>query len=194
MRFARLAPCSVLLACFGCSDPVPPTPQAAFSVTFLDSGPDGSQGCEVTGHNATLGDVTPTTKDKLIKNNVEGAEVECSVTGSGSFNLDLSAFQGSNGLFITVAGLKPRGSGGPTRDNPAPGTVGFHSSTTALEVYASSGTGCNFYFADDSNQDVAAGRVWLTFNCPEIVQSMSKCELGDSYAIFENCTGTAEED
>jgi hypothetical protein len=162
-------------------------------VTFLDSGPEGSQGCEVTGHNATLGDVTPTTKDKLLKNNVEGAEVDCSVTGSGSYNLDLSAFQGSNGLFISVGGLKPRGSGGPTKEAPAPGTVSFHSATTVLEVY-SSNEPCNFFFADESNQDVAAGRVWLSFNCPVIQQGSSLCEIGDSYAIFENCTGTEEED
>jgi hypothetical protein len=194
MRFARLAPCSaVLLACFGCSDPVPPTPQAAFSVTFLDDGPEGSQGCAVTGHNTTLGDVTPTTKDKLLKNNVEGADVDCSVTGSGSFNLDLSAFQGANGLILSVGGLKSRGSGGPTREAPAPGTVTFHSATT-VDVYSSSGAACNFFFADESNQDVAAGRVWLSFNCPLIVDGSSQCELGDSYAIFENCTGTAEED
>ena len=72
--------------------------------------------------------------------------------------------------------------------------VNFHSETTALGTYSSGETPCNFYFADGTNQDVAAGRVWITFDCPEVTSETSRCELGDSYVIFENCTGAEEEE
>jgi hypothetical protein len=196
MRFARLAaPFASLIAVAGCSDPVPPTPQGAFSVTFLDSGPDGSAGCEITFHNATMGEVTPNTKDRLLKNGENDSEVECSVQGASAFDVQGTLFQAGNFLSIGVKGLKAKGNGGPTKDAPAPGGVSFSSPTTAGENYSTEAEApCNFFYTDKTNQDVAAGRAWLTFNCPSITNGSSKCELGDSYVILENCTGTAEEE
>jgi len=194
MRFARLAACSPLLFCLGCGDDPPPPPQGAFSVTFIDDGPEGSEGCALKGHNTQVGKVTSTTKDHLLKTNEEGAEIECSVTGSGSFTIDGNIFQGAAYLSVTLSGLKSRANGGPTLEAPFGGTVAYSSPDTAAETYSTAETPCNFYFGEGTNQDVAAGRVWMTFNCPELVRDTSKCELGDSYVIFENCGGNEEEE
>jgi hypothetical protein len=194
MRFARLVvPATVVLSVsgLGCSDPVPPTPQGAYAAVFVDPGVD----CDQAHHSIGIGEVTPDTKDKLIKNGEESAEISCSVTGSGSFDVSAKGYQGADFLKIDVNGLKPRGSGGPTEDNPAPGRVTFASANTAQNTYSSTSEApCNFWFYADTNQDVAAGRVWLTFECGAITQDQSTCALDTSYAIFENCTGVAEED
>ncbi|MEJ7727850.1 MAG: hypothetical protein WKG00_01400 [Polyangiaceae bacterium] len=195
MRFARLVvPATVVLSVsgLGCSDPVPPTPQGAYAATFIDPGID----CNSAGHNITMGEVTPDTKDKLLKNGEDGAEISCSVTGSGSFDVSAKGFRSSSFLKIDVKGLKSKGNGGPTADNPAPGAVTFASANTAGNTYGSTPDApCDFWFFEDTNQDVAAGRAWLTFSCGAIVlDENSTCQLSTSYAIFENCAGAAEAD
>lgn len=195
MRFARLVvPATVVLSvsALGCSDPVPPTAQGAYSVTFIDPGVE----CDQAGHNITLGEVTPDTKDRLVKNGEEGSDLSCDVTGDGVFNVSARARKGADFLGINVSGLRSVVNGGPTEDAPAPGTISFASANTAGNVYGTSSEApCDFWFFEGTNQDVASGRVWLTFSCGAIaVGSGSTCQLNTSYAIFENCGGTPEED
>src|SRR6478752_4289524 len=102
MRFAILAQTAALsLASAGlvsCNDPVPPTPQGAWSVSFQPQ--DGNAAaCQIAGHNASVGGVTDHTKDHLIANGVseagpgESSDLSCSVTGTGKFDVDASMTQ-----------------------------------------------------------------------------------------------------
>ena len=193
MRFARLVvPATVVMSVsgLGCSDPVPPTAQGAYAVTFVDTGKD----CDQSGHNIVLGEVTPDSKDRLVKNGDEGSQISCDVTGNGTFNVNARASQGAAFLSVNVSGLKSKVNGGPTEDAPAPGNVSFASANTAGNVYGTQETPCDFWFYEDSNEDVDAGRVWMAFSCSAIVSAGSTCQLSTSYVIFENCTGAAEED
>ena len=187
MRFARLAVLSaLLLAGPGCSDDVPPTPKGAFSVSFQDTGTE----CAVKSHNMTVGSVTDTSKQTLLSDGQENAEVKCKVTGSGPFAVSGSILQAGKFLDVTVGSL----ASGTKLEGPATGSVGYAGGVETSNTYSSKAdTPCNFYFTT-GQQGVAAGRVWMAFDCPKIVSGQSTCELVTSYVIFENCDkGDAEE-
>lgn len=198
MRFARLAlaaiaPLTVVgLGSFvGCSDPVPPTPQGAWSVSFQaqDSSPIN---CHVMGHNAQVGAVTDHTKDNVIPDGPSeagpGAEVTCSVVSAGTnkFNVEAKMTQLDKGLAINIQGL----TSAATEMAPALGTATFGDSQTGVPYGAN--MPCTFYFSNQS-EGVSPGRVWISFKCPSIYDAggMSTCQIKQGYAIFENCTQTA---
>lgn len=164
----------------GCSDPVPPTPQGAFQATFVSD----SAMCGIAGHNTAVGAVSSSTKDKVIVSGTDGADVECTVSGSGTFSVQAKISQAGQGLEINI----PKLTAGATKDNPATGSVNYASAKTSGTVFSSTADApCNFYFSSDS-QGVASGRVWITFDCPKVVQgTMKTCKIGPGFAIFENC-------
>ncbi|MFO0762004.1 MAG: hypothetical protein U0359_36525 [Byssovorax sp.] len=164
----------------GCSDPVPPTPQGAFQVTFVSD----SAECGIAGHNTAVGAVTSTTKDKVLVSGTEGADVECTVSGSGTFSVQAKITQNGQGLEINI----PKLTASASKDNPATGSVNYASLKTSGTAFSSAtDTPCKFYFTS-SSEGVASGRVWITFDCPKIVQgTMKTCKLGPGFAIFENC-------
>ena len=192
MRFARLAVLPVLLvAAPGCGDDPPPEAKGAFSVTFQDDGPGGPPGCAINQHNTTVGSVTNTSKQTLLANGSEGAEVKCSVTGSSSFTVSGSILQSAKFLDISVSGL----STSATADAPVKGSVAYAGADKTATTYGSkSDKPCEFFFTDAPPQGVAAGRVWVAFKCAELDSDQSQCSLGTSYAIFENCSKGDEEE
>lgn len=169
-----------------CSDPVPPTPRGAWSVSFVDSPPIE---CSVQGHNASLGKVADTDRanSTLVTHGESGAEIACSVIGSSSFNIDASAYLSGSILQMVVRGITSSAS----PDNPVKGSIGFASPTT-VKTYSSND--CNFYFVPGSGEGIGPGKVWLAFDCPSISAEASTCEIKQGYAIFENCdTGESDE-
>jgi hypothetical protein len=167
-----------------CSDPVPPTPRGAWTVSFIDPGIE----CQHAGHNAQVGEVTDRTKQTLLSNGQDDAEVECIVSGSGSFKVDASAYQSSKLLKIVVPSL----TSAATIDAPAKGTVAFASPNT-VKSYVSPSNSCDFYFVEGSGEGVGEGKVWVAFKCEEIrLANESVCEIQQGYAIFENCSTSTD--
>lgn len=186
MRFAHLAvPAFALATLAGCSDPVPPTPQGAWSVAMVN--PDPLE-CLITSHNADVGSISVDKRDIIVVDGVDDAAVDCSVTGKGPFAVHGSASQNGNSLEILIDGMPKDAS----PDKPASGQAVFASVKTAGEGYQSLAP-CNFYFQPDTQEGVEPGKIWVAFNCPEVVSGQSKCEIKQGYAIFENCTQDAED-
>lgn len=165
----------------GCSDPVPPTPQGAFQATFISD----SSACGIAGHNTAIGAVTSSTKDKVLVSGIDGAEISCTVSGSGTFSVQGKITQGGQGLEINI----PKITAAASKENPVTGSVNYASTKTSGTVFSSTtDTPCNFYFSDN-HEGVASGRVWITFDCPKVIQgTMKTCKIGPGFAIFENCS------
>jgi hypothetical protein len=189
MRLAHLALAVVstsALAVFAaaCSDPVPPTPQGAWTVQLVDNG----AACNIIGHAAQVGSVSSGSKDAVLVSGalVSGAEVEvsCQVTGTSSFEVTGLARLSGQGLQITI----PKIDSSATKEAPAKGSASFNSLKTAGAYSSSEATPCDFYFLPGTGEGVASGRIWVAFTCPKVDDAMSSCALAESYVIFENCT------
>jgi hypothetical protein len=190
MRLAHLALAVVstsALAVFAaaCSDPVPPTPQGAWSVQLVNN---DAAACKIIGHAAELGSVTSGSKDNVL---VSGAlvsgdpvDISCQVTGTSSFEVTGLARLSGQGLQITI----PKIDSSATKEAPAKGAVSFNSLKTAGAYSSSEATPCDFFFAPGTGEGVASGRIWVAFSCPKVDDAMSTCSLAESFVIFENCT------
>ncbi len=193
MRFARLglasfAAAASMVGSLGCSDPVPPTPRGAFYVGFVDSGVD----CAIAGHNTQVGVVNDHERTEVLTDGVDGAAIECKVTGSGAFAASGSISHGGDYLAIDIPSIKFPDA---TKDAPVTGSASFASFKT-IDTYSSTASGCNFYFVNNgaNGQGVGAGKIWASFECPAVQADMSVCKIQQGYVIFENCvTGNEEE-
>ena len=195
MRFARFALSLIASVTFvgltSCSDPVPPTPQGAWYVSLQKPVSNPSQ-CLIMGHDKSVGSVTASKKDNLLPDGVNdagpSASVECSVVPkSGKFDVHGKMSSEGLGLEISINAM-PKAA---TEDAPIKGTVSYASDVTGNNSYQSGE--CQFYFTPMTSEGVDAGKVWVSFKCPTIVDSssMSTCELKQGYAIFENCAQEA---
>lgn len=182
MRLSHLGFVPVALATVvGCSDPVPPTPRGAFTVSFADPGID----CSIGPHNAQVGSVLMDRKDKVVVDGTEDARIDCTVTPAGSgFKVSASARQKDKGLFLEVPSISP----GATEETPATGGLSYSSATTADAFNNSDDEPCQFYFIPGTGEGVSAGKVWLAFKCPTVVSDGNECAIAQSFAIFENCS------
>lgn len=176
--------CSILVLAtctLGCEETVPPIPQGAFLVNFVDSGAD----CPHMSHKGVMGVVSQTARTTVLVNNVQGAEVACSVTGKdlGPFKIDANLkFSGTEILTFNVASIDSKA----TEAAPAKGNVGFASIVTG--DFFSSQMPCDFYIEPGGGEAVKPGAAWLSFKCPNMVESNNTCSLNESYVLVENCT------
>ncbi len=181
--FALVAAAIPVLAA-GCSDPVPETADAAWYVSTTQTST-----CKIAGHQTSLGEVNATQKISVVTDGVMGNSVSCSVTGSGTFAVDATAANTTQGvqLQIFIPAITPSA----TKDNPAKGSVSYLSPKTAT-TYA--GGSCDFFFINKP-ETVAAGKIWVAFTCDEITagSAMSTCAIVEGYALFESCLTTIEE-
>jgi len=161
----------------GCSDPVPPTPQGAFNVQFSDTGQD----CDIASHRSEAGVISASNRGAVLIDGMNGAQVTCSVSGSGPFNVSAKIVLGSDGINVSIPAINA----GATLDSPAKGSFLFFSDRTAGDAFSSSS--CNFYFKEGTGEGIAAGKLWVSFNCPEVLESMNTCGISESHVIFENC-------
>jgi len=161
----------------GCSDPVPPTPQGAFQVNFADSGAT----CNIASHRTEVGVVDSTKKTTVVVDGVEGADVQCKVSGAGPFTVSARVVLGADLLNISIPAINA----GSTVDNPAKGGAAFTSFKTG-GAYGSQADGCDFYFKDGTGEGVAAGKLWVSFKCAEVIGDYT-CAIAESHVILENC-------
>ncbi len=164
---------------WGCSDPVPPTPQGAYQVTF--SSPSST--CGIQGHNAKVGYIDGLERSSVVVDG-DGASVSCTVSGSGTFAVEAQITKDADNLQIAVPAI----TSAATPMNPVKGRVAFASPTTVSNYVADKNHECNFYFLPGSKEGVGAGKIWVAFQCPEVVAQDSTCRLLESYVLLENCT------
>jgi hypothetical protein len=181
MRASLLTIVALSSSSFGCSDPPAPLAAGGWTISFSRS----SAACNVPTHNEALGQVGQTGETELLTDGVNNASVDCSVTPkSGGFAVRASALQNGRNLQIVIDNISTKASAA----DPAKGTVGYISSTTADPFKSSSESPCDFY------EGVAAGKIWVTFVCPKVDADMATCAINQSYAKFENCEGATNEE
>lgn len=166
----------------GCSDPVPPTPRGAISVSFVDNPPVE---CQHIGHNTQIGSVDNDSKDAVVVDGTDSTSIDCTVhdAGGGKFDVTASASKGASALSIVVNGITAAANETAT----APGGIAYVSPDTVDSYQTPKDNPCNFYFIPPK-QGIASGRVWASFKCPRIEAEGSVCEIGQGYVIFENCS------
>lgn len=186
MSLARLGfvPVLGLLPLLGlaCSDPAPPTPRGAYSLNFVKPGAD----CNVSGHSEILGEVTAAEKNQVLADGEEGATVDCSVTGSGSFDVSARAKNSATATEIRVKinGINPAA----TQEMPATGSVSFSSAKTSGITFTSTTEDqCLFWFDPESDQGVDAGKIWVVFECPAVTSGQYTCEIRRGALAFDGC-------
>jgi hypothetical protein len=180
----RLSPLGFLPVGFllfaSCSDPVPPTPRGAFSVSFVDSGIE----CAHAGHNTVIGMVGPSNKEIVVVDGTSDTTIDCTVKAvEGGFSVEATATQKDKALTIILDKI-------PTTASEMATTAGNISYVSAKTVDAygnATGFPCEFYFVPPS-QGIAPGRVWVSFKCPKVEAEGSTCTISQGYAIFENCS------
>lgn len=187
MSLVRLGLVPVLgllpLLSFGCSDPVPPTPRGAWSLAFVDPG----AGCEIAGHNSAMGAVTKDTKDLVLVDGQDGATVECTVSGSSNFSVEVYSVDSNSGLTLNlnIGSINAQA----TKAAPAVGGLSYSSFKTGGEPVSSDGMSpCIFWFVPETREGIGPGQVWLAFECPKMtIDTSNACKIQNGFAIFENC-------
>ncbi len=175
--------CVAALSCFGCSEAVPPASEGAFTLVFSSVG-TGGETCQIAPHNAQIGYTDVTKNSELKKDTIGGAQIFCRVIDNGG-EFEAHGFQelSANHLDFTVSNLSP----GATEAAPALGNVSYRSVDT-VRLYSSPGDAmCEFWF--DNAQQVATGRVWMEFRCPQIANaaSNSSCAISSGTIAMQNC-------
>ncbi|WP_437596934.1 hypothetical protein [Sorangium sp. So ce590] len=188
MSLARLGFVPVLgllpLLGLGCSDPEAPIPRAAYSLNFVDPGIN----CNVSGHSETLGDITADQRVQMLADGEDGATVDCTVTGSGTFAVTGKARNSATATEIRVKidGISPAA----TQEMPATGSVSFSSArTSGITFTSTTEEQCTFWFDPDSEQGVNAGKIWVVFECTAVRSGRDICEIRRGTLAFDSCGG-----
>ena len=183
MRFTLVAVSAAALATItGCSEPVPQSPDGAF---FISTTQDDPLKCKITGHTAQVGSVDPSAINTTVTDGTNGTNVDCSVLNATApyevrGKIDDTSIDGTgNFLEISIPSISP----GATKDAPAAGAATI-SAPWSGSAYSGD---CNFYFEEGTDQTVASGKIWVSFNCPGLQSNMSTCPLKQGFAVFQNC-------
>ncbi|WP_437324115.1 hypothetical protein [Sorangium sp. So ce381] len=186
MRLARLGFVPVLgllpLLGLGCSGAEPSTPRGAYTMNFADPGAD----CSAQGHRAVLGDVSATQKVRLVTDGEDDASVDCSVSGSGTFSVSAVAKNPAEAaeIHVKIDAISPAA----TQDAPATGSISFSSAKTGGQTfYSDTAAPCKFWF--EGKQGVDAGKIWVGFECPAMLNEGETCQLRLGVLAFDSCGG-----
>jgi hypothetical protein len=191
MRFARHIALGSIAAiagfgafAAGCGDdPIIP-PKGGWAIAFS---PGTSGACPLaTPHNGQVGTVSATSADGVVTHGVDGADVECTITGSGTFDVQAKASMDGSILSITIPAINANAS----KDDPASGTAAYAGPGTSSLSYAGA---CDFYF-DFEDQTVDTGKIWVSFTCDEVTSgNQGPCTFSGT-AVFQDCIGATEEE
>ncbi len=163
----------------GCSEPVPPASQGAFVAAFQAPGT-----CGKDIHNEQIGYADASEIRDLKKNGVGGAQIYCAVSSAGGgFDVEAEMRLGNTNIRINIGSIPSTA----TEDSPALGSVTYQTQKTVKPYTSPQDTPCEFWFAN--SQEVAAGRMWAQFRCPEIEDAGTNtvCALGESTVALQNC-------
>jgi hypothetical protein len=184
MRFAPLAAFSVLAlaSLAGCGGGGSTPPEAAWVVSMIQSDPTQ---CMIADNTRSIGAVS---NSKITTPEISGTTdgqlgtvtVQCTVSGTSSFSVDAQASAGPDSLHITIPSIDASAS----MSSPATGNISYESDATADNFYQGD---CNFYFEQSMGVAVAAGRIWVAFQCPMLMSGLSTCPVDQGYAVFEDC-------
>lgn len=175
------------IAFAACSQPAPLIPKGAWSLVFIDPGPE----CQIAGHNVSIGEVSADSRTLLVEDdNVDGSvttSVLCSVVDDGgTFHVSANASNTAGNVLTLIVDI----AAGATKDSPSKGTISYMSPNTATTFTSQE---CNFYFLDGTGQGAKAGQVWMTFDCPTITEDIDNvCQIQIAYAAFEQCDSTGD--
>jgi hypothetical protein len=176
---------AALAASFGCSSPVPATPDVAWQVNMSSAGAS----CNLMISTRSIGDINETSIQQRVTDGMNGAAVSCFVWPNGSgFGVDVRASQGASSLNLFIDKIDDSA----TKDAPVNGGVSYESDAT-VALY--SGSSCSFYFINPDpsghGMGVSAGKIWVAFTCDGITNGSasppSTCPVAQSFAAFENC-------
>lgn len=161
----------------GCSDPVPPPAQGAFTATFGNS-PDVV--CPAINPSPVIGVGMISEKEKaMVIDGENGAAVSCKVVPSGSTFVvqNASISQGSTSITLNVV---------VGSDAEAEGKVSLKGPNTDKGAYVPvNGSTCTFSLIEGGE-----GRIWLKFDCPTMEragQIGAACSVQNGIAAFESC-------
>lgn len=164
-----ISACSAI-AVASCSDPVPPSPQGAFSA-YLGNATGAT--CPSPGP-VSIGAVTETDKAPVADGD-NGTSVSCRVVAiAGGFGAEGSLNSGNMVFNMTNVSFQGNSGTGTVRLG-GPATVG---------VYASQ-TPCTFTLLQ-----AESGRIWTKFDCPQMKFASAlqpECAATGGIAVFENC-------
>ena len=181
-----------LLAAMGCSDPVPLPAQGAISLSVQKpSKPTAGTTCPLPGTTYQIGAPNPPSTinpgDSVIDGD-KGAEVNCSVHGSGPFTFSGTLHGSTNDVNkypITVTF-----SDGNVGADKTTGTVSVSVFTPQLAgTFSSAPSACT---VNVIGKQIKGGSIWATVSCAAVSASPAQeCEIGTSSVIvFENCDGS----
>jgi len=168
----------LFFAALGCSDPVAPSAQGAFNVTFGNAVGTGIT-CPAIQPSAQLqvGSVGSAQRSAVIDGE-DGASVSCRVRKSGTgFIAQGTILKGTASFYLAPVEV------GEGMSNQ--GNVSVSGANTAGKSYGPEGdTTCEFFVISAEE-----GRVWLSFKCPHVGtgDAAEQCSLNNSYVVFENC-------
>jgi hypothetical protein len=193
MRFA-LAAVSVtaLAALSGCGSSSSTAPEAAFSIQMEQTDPEE---CTIADNLGQVGsvsvlDIGTTVLDGMVDSNMNTAAISCTVSGTSTYNVQAQVTDGAYALQITIPSI----TASATLDSPAMGSISYEAAATADEAFQGM---CMYYFVPGSSgmgsaPPVAAGRIWVAFQCPSLQSGMTMCPITQGYAVFEDCLTTQE--
>jgi hypothetical protein len=119
----------------------------------------------------------------FVKDGDAGADVFCSVTPSGN------GFQAQGALEVGADVFEYKVNLAATNDeaNKATGSVSYRTVSTVSKYTSPPETPCNFWVTP--SQEVAAGRIWAQFECPQILNLSAGrgCAIGSSTIAMQNC-------
>jgi hypothetical protein len=181
VRSIHAAAFALLLPCCGGRLPIP---DGAWFVSIMsDKGM-----CGLSDLEAETGLVTDQSKQQVVIDGTMNTSINCFVTQNAGNSFQVQALGSDSSatgssLTIDIPSITP----GATMSSPATGTVAFISPRTADNLFSSNS--CNFFFTSKSEGVVPGQMIWVTFECPELLNgpTMSTCDLNRGVAIFENC-------
>lgn len=188
MRFAFVSLLAATLATLaGCNSTALP-PDAAWMVTMTQEDPVPAMPCAIFDNMVSVGALSSDMITTRVMNGMMGAQVECSVVGSGAgpYAVVAQASLGADILSIDIPAISTSN----VKTMPAVGAVSYESDRT-INNYTSSN--CDFYFIPGTTESVVPTRIFVAFTCAEVTYGAggSSCPLLESYAVFEECQTTA---
>jgi hypothetical protein len=164
------------LTALSCSDPVAPPAQGAFYMNVTS----GNGVCNRGPASFQLGEPRPApqTLARLIDGQ-EGAGVSCAVSGDGSFSFNGKVEKQPFSFYI----------GGSVSGTSGTAAVNAYSPAT-LNMSSPSSAPCTVSIKAEKGQEVASGRIWGEYSCPEFTDPSSPSQTScacSGYILFENC-------
>lgn len=172
------------LGALGCSDPVEPPAKGAANIHVRSASgiPSGYQ-CNIPAHIAQIGDkANPSREDTItrVTNGKNGATVECTVKGSGTYSV--TAKLNHQKVSLSLQGSISAGGTGEA-------FMASFDPTSATSLATPDDKPCTLS-VETAPLQVAAGRLWATFNCPVLqddgAPTTTYC-AADGVILVENC-------